>query len=502
MRPAFVTTVIVFSTLTLAVQSERQGERQEGADELTLVPDAVVAWGQGGGDGAALKVIHDEEARRLGTMDIDNLSGGTSSHVSTMNPTSWNNHMFDVTADLPGSYSLGVDITIDMLHFRVSGSAEMGGSMRLGYFSSDTTLQSGYIFTTFSVISTTILGESGYFAVGDFGGQSFTPSDTLWVQIYVTSGSNSRSDVGPATYTSTYYQTGASRTGHPSFNLAYGLECDPGFYMSGETCTACPAGAYSASSSNAATSCTSCAAGAFAATTGATSCSACAAGTFAATAGATTCADCAAGSSQPNAGSASCASCAAGTFEPSAGSASCSACPDGRYQPSTGAATCAFCPAETYQPGFSAEACLTCPAGQFQPMTGQVSCQATPAPTAAPSRNTPSPSTAPTTSPSMGHVTTVNHHRVSSPVLRTELLILNGVAITSIDGAARRLSGDDGRELEATKLLLAEIAAVLKTQQVTINELKESNAEYDLVLGVLKKSIAEIQRDKGEEGSQ
>ena len=88
------------------------------------------------------------------------------------------------------------------------------------------------------------------------------------------------------------------------------------------------------------------------------------------------------------------------------------------------------------------------PVVAFALLTGQVACLATPSPTSNPTL---------TPSPTMKHVTVVNKHRVSSPVLRTELLILNGVPTTELADAA----------------MMRQILQQLTTQQAEIEQLRE-----------------------------
>ena len=294
----------------------------------------------------------------------------------------------------------------------------------------------------------TIAGITDDFILCDFGGQSFTPTGTLFVQVIINSGSASRQDVGGTTYTNVYYQSSAGnlcniRTGYTSFYLTFSSGCDAGSYTSGSVCTDCPAGSYTAST-NSATSCTQC---------------------------------------------------APGTFQPNTGSTSCSACPDGRYQSQWGFTSCVFCPAGQYQPSSSATACLTCPAGQYQLMSGQIACVATVAPTVSPTRITMAPTPAPTTSPTMAHITTVTNGLVSTPVLRTELIVLNGVSITSIDGG-RRLLEEGGKGDQASGEVFAELMnakieqeATNKKQQAINEELRAVIEKQNAIIDELKEGI-------------
>ena len=161
-------------------------------------------------------------------------------------------------------------------------------------------------------------------------------------------------------------------------------KCPAGTYLSGNTCTACPAGKYSAA--------------------GASSCSTCSAGTYSA-AGSSTCSSCAAGQ-YSSAGASSCSNCSAGTYS-AAGSSTCSSCPAGKYS-SAGASSCLTCTAGYRCPGGSnrirctagtyaaagsssctscsagyyssaeASSCSACPAGQFS-TAGSSSCSTCPA---------------------------------------------------------------------------------------------------------------------------
>ena len=134
-------------------------------------------------------------------------------------------------------------------------------------------------------------------------------------------------------------------------------KCSAGTYLSGNTCTACPAGKYSAAGSS---NCSTCAAGTYSAA-GSSSCSNCAAGTYS-TGGAASCTTCTAGYYCP--GGTNRQQCSAGTYS-AAGSSSCSNCAAGKYS-SAGASSCSNCAAGTYSSAGSSS-CSTCTAGYYCP---------------------------------------------------------------------------------------------------------------------------------------
>ena len=188
--------------------------------------------------------------------------------------------------------------------------------------------------------------------------------------------------------------------------------CGSGTYLVNNTCTACPAGKYSAGGVN---SCSTCAAGTYSGS-GASSCTACAAGKFS-TAGSSSCSTCPAGYYCPggtnklacaagkysSGGASSCSTCpsgyycpgstdkkvcAAGTYSGS-GASSCSTCTAGYYCPGgtnrvactagtysgSGATSCTGCPAGKYNTSSASDSCTTCPAGKYNTGTGNTSCK-------------------------------------------------------------------------------------------------------------------------------
>ena len=176
------------------------------------------------------------------------------------------------------------------------------------------------------------------------------------------------------------------------------INCPVGMYITGATCTQCPAGTYSNvvnASTNAtcqtcptgkysvagSSNCSDCPAGTYSDVNGtrsAAACTSCPAGTSSGTLGATsidTCIACSPGSSAV-ARSPSCALCAAGFYEELSGQGSCDPCPGGTYSTAVGSDTatvCTPCAIGSYSnPGSSV--CSLCARGKYAMDTGMPEC--------------------------------------------------------------------------------------------------------------------------------
>ena len=136
--------------------------------------------------------------------DIDNLSGGTSMHMSGIS-TSWAEHVWDISTGVANSA-----LQIGELYFRVTGSGSFTADVKLGsYLHPDYTSVLGTITaqTYTAVSSTQPPGESGsdYWLIADFGQQQIMTNGEgrLWAFFDTLSGSNGRKDVGSSAHTST-----------------------------------------------------------------------------------------------------------------------------------------------------------------------------------------------------------------------------------------------------------------------------------------------------------
>merc|ERR1711924_519301 len=119
----------------------------------------------------------------------------------------------------------GTEVTPDTLFFRVRSSRPLKASCRIGdSLGMDKTNIFNYIVaSSASVVEASIAGVKDNFFKCQWRSHSLMlPGDgTLWIHIKVMDGSNSRMDVGAATYTDSYYVNGDSTPGHASFYLSF-----------------------------------------------------------------------------------------------------------------------------------------------------------------------------------------------------------------------------------------------------------------------------------------
>lgn len=146
---------------------------------------------------------------------IDNLTGGSSSHASTIGG-GWNKHEWDII--FPAEYR-GQSITGPVLYYRLYYPTAVAVN---GGFTSGN--DGSFIVSpvTVSTVSTTPpqTGQTDNYLVFDFTGQTLNvpANGILWFRFDWVSGDNARLDIGAlGTYTTTYDQNDNVRTGGTSF---------------------------------------------------------------------------------------------------------------------------------------------------------------------------------------------------------------------------------------------------------------------------------------------
>ena len=158
--------------------------------------------------------------------------------------------------------------------------------------------------------------------------------------------------------------------------IDYGCTCKPGYYVNGNTCSACsagyacPGGLYLAYSNGGSTICS---AGHYAAAAR-SACISCSPGYYADGSGNSSCTACPSGSYQSRYGSHGCYQCLPGTYASKIGTSSCSPCAVGRYASSYGATACASCSPGYYQSSTGQSSCTACLAGRYAANSGMSTC--------------------------------------------------------------------------------------------------------------------------------
>jgi len=147
---------------------------------------------------------------------FNNLNGGSTKHTSSIT-SSWATHIFPIKTGLPS----GTLVTPGTMYYRLGTSSKFTSNCKIGSgMSSGNKDLVGSIGATSTTISkTTIAGQTDNFYQCKFGGQVKVGSGgKLWLYFKYTGGSgNHRKDIGPSTFTDSYYQKGFSRTGLTSF---------------------------------------------------------------------------------------------------------------------------------------------------------------------------------------------------------------------------------------------------------------------------------------------
>ncbi len=150
---------------------------------------------------------------------INNLTGGTSSHQSTIN-NNWSKHEWDII--FPVQFR-GQQLANPVLYYRVGNpinSAVISGGFTSG---NDGAFISSVVNGQFSAsIEPPGTGETDPYFVFDFTGQTLNiPADgVVWFRFTVTSGINFRMDIGAlGTFTTTYEQNDNVRSGGTSFAI-------------------------------------------------------------------------------------------------------------------------------------------------------------------------------------------------------------------------------------------------------------------------------------------
>eukprot|EP00935_MAST-01C_sp_MAST-1C-sp1_P000111 g111.t1 len=153
--------------------------------------------------------------------------------------------------------------------------------------------------------------------------------------------------------------------------------------LEGTKCTACPAGQYSTSATEA---CVPCGKGRYVAATGSDStndCADCRAGTYQDKPGGSRCIECDAGKYVAEVASTSmdvCKDCPAGKFQPNKGQGLCESCNAGKYGTANGSSTainCIACSAGMFVAAAGSDKatdCISCRAGTYQEQAAQTSC--------------------------------------------------------------------------------------------------------------------------------
>ncbi len=157
---------------------------------------------------------------------IDNLTGGTSEHQSTIY-SDWSKHEWDII--FPVEYR-GQQISAPVLYYRVgdqntvtvNGGFTSGNDGAFIVSSVDATMASG--------VTPPGTDQSGNYLVFDFSGQTLdVPADgVVWFRFDWVSGDNYRLDIGAlGTYTTTYEQNDNVRAGGTSFAIYGGRDVTP-----------------------------------------------------------------------------------------------------------------------------------------------------------------------------------------------------------------------------------------------------------------------------------
>ena len=170
--------------------------------------------------------------------------------------------------------------------------------------------------------------------------------------------------------------------------------CDPGSFISGNSCALAPAGSYSPGGT--ATSATLCPAGTYSSEAGAAACTPAPAGSFVSSAGATSATACSAGSYSGAEGSTECTLAPAGSYVPTPGATSPSACSVGYYSNTTGSTLCTPAPAGSYVPTTGSTSATLCPAGSYSDIAGAMACTPAPAGSFVPNAGATSATACPT----------------------------------------------------------------------------------------------------------
>lgn len=158
---------------------------------------------------------------------IDNLTGGSSTHASTID-TTWHKHEWDIIFP---EENRGQQISGPVLYYRLYNTEIV--TVNGGFTSGDdgSFIVSPISATTVNDIAPPETDQTDDYLVFDFSGQTLdVPEDgVVWFRFDYESGGNHRMDIGAlGTYTTTYQQIDIYRSGGTSFAI-YG---EPGDIVS------------------------------------------------------------------------------------------------------------------------------------------------------------------------------------------------------------------------------------------------------------------------------
>jgi len=184
---------------------------------------SLIILGRRLGFGALLLIMTTAFAPRAeAQIIIDNLTGGTSSHQSSIS-SSWVKHEWDIIFPVA---SRGLPLANPVLYYRVgspNNTAVINGGFAAGNDGAFiTSTVNGQYFSSIAPPGTT---ETDSYFVFDFTGQSINiPADGIvWFRFNWVTGSNWRMDIGAlGTFTTTYEQDDNIRSGGTSFAVYSG----------------------------------------------------------------------------------------------------------------------------------------------------------------------------------------------------------------------------------------------------------------------------------------